>query len=42
MSELEKAEHAKIHLGLFSDKEQAIEARKQAEKRLFGEYRRFK
>lgn len=37
-----KAEHAKIYLGLFSDKEQAIEARKQAEKRLFGEYRRFK
>jgi hypothetical protein len=36
-------EHRKrIHLGLFDTKEQAIEARKQAEIKYYGEYRRNK
>ena len=35
-------EHKKVHLGLFSDKNEAIKTRKLAEKELFGEYRRYK
>lgn len=37
-----KADNKKIHLGLFSTKEAAISARKQAEIEIYGEYRRIK